>query len=151
MPNEVILIAAVTVDGFIARHNREVTTWSKDLHLFKEQTLGHPVVMGSNTYGTLAAELEGREMIVVHRNDVPKDILSSIDAERCFIIGGGKTYARFAPLLTHIYITPHPFLFGKGVPLFDGEIPERKLVFQNMVPVDEKNGIFQYQYKVFSS
>ena len=86
---EVILIEAVTVDGFIARHSREVTTWSKDLHLFKEQTLGHPVVMGSNTYDTLAAELEGRKMIVVHRNDNPISILESIKEDKCFIIGGG--------------------------------------------------------------
>ena len=151
MPNEVILIAAVTVDGFIARQNREVTTWSKDLHLFKEQTLGHPVVMGSNTYDTLAAELEGREMIVVHRTDDPESILADIESDRCFIIGGGKTYARFAPYLTHLYITPHPIVFGNGVPLFDGDIPELNLSFQNMITIDKKDGIFQYQYKVLPS
>ena len=151
MPNEVILIAAVTVDGFIARHNHEVTTWSKDLHLFKEQTLGHPVVMGSNTYDTLAAELEGREMIVVHRTDDPESILADIESDRCFIIGGGKTYARFAPYLTHLYITPHPIVFGNGVPLFDGDIPELNLSFQNMITIDKKDGIFQYQYKVLPS
>ena len=151
MPNEVILIAAVTVDGFIARHNREVTTWSKDLHLFKEQTLGHPVVMGSKTYDTLAAELEGREMIVVHRTDDPESILADIESDRCFIIGGGKTYARFAPYLTHLYITPHPIVFGNGVPLFDGGIPELNLSFQNMITIDKKDGIFQYQYKVLPS
>ena len=151
MPNEVILIAAVTVDGFIARHNREVTTWSKDLHLFKEQTLGHPVVMGSNTYDTLAAELEGREMIVVHRTDDPESILADIESDRCFIIGGGKTYARFAPYLTHLYITPNPIVFGNGVPLFDGDIPELNLSFQNMITIDKKDGIFQYQYKVLPS
>ena len=151
MPNEVILIAAVTVDGFIARHNREVTTRSKDLHLFKEQTLGHPVVMGSNTYDTLAAELEGREMIVVHRTDDPESILADIESDRCFIIGGGKTYARFAPYLTHLYITPHPIVFGNGVPLFDGDIPELNLSFQNMITIDKKDGIFQYQYKVLPS
>ena len=151
MPNEVILIAAVTVDGFIARHNHEVTTWSKDLHLFKEQTLGHPVVMGSNTYDTLAAELEGREMIVVHRTDEPESILADIDSDRCFIIGGGKTYARFVPYLTHLYITPHPIIFGNGVPLFDGDIPELNLSFQNMITIDKKDGIFQYQYKVLPS
>jgi len=151
MPNEVILIAAVTVDGFIARHNREVTTWSKDLHLFKEQTLGYPVVMGSNTYDTLAAELEGREMIVVHRTDDPESILADIESDRCFIIGGGKTYARFAPYLTHLYITPHPIVFGNGVPLFDGGIPELNLSFQNMITIDKKDGIFQYQYKVLPS
>jgi dihydrofolate reductase len=151
MPNEVILIAAVTVDGFIARHNREVTTWSKDLHLFKEQTLGHPVVMGSNTYDTLAAELEGREMIVVHRTDDPESILADIESDRCFIIGGGKTYARFTPYLTHLYLTPHPIVFGNGVPLFDGGIPELNLSFQNMITIDKKDGIFQYQYKVLPS
>ena len=151
MPNEVILIAAVTVDGFIARHNREVTTWSKDLHLFKEQTLGYPVVMGSNTYDTLAAELEGREMIVVHRTDDPESILADIESDRCFIIGGGKTYARFTPYLSHLYLTPHPIVFGNGVPLFDGGIPELNLSFQNMITIDKKDGIFQYQYKVLPS
>ena len=151
MPNEVILIAAVTVDGFIARHTHEVTTWSKDLNLFKEQTLGFPVIMGSNTYDTLAAELDGREMIVVHRNNNPESILAAIDSDRCFIIGGGKTYARFLPYLTHLFITPHPFIFGKGIPLFDGEISELNLSFQNKITVDEKDGIFQYHYKVFSS
>ncbi|MBT3840300.1 MAG: dihydrofolate reductase [Candidatus Marinimicrobia bacterium] len=151
MPNEVILIAAVTVDGFVARHDREVTTWSKDLRQFKEQTLGHPVVMGSNTYDTLAAELEGRRMIVIHRDDNPKEILNNIEDDRCFIIGGGKTYARFASFLTHLYITPHPFIFGKGISLFDEEVSELKLDFQKIISVDEKNGIFQYQYKVLSS
>ena len=38
MPDRVILIAAVTVDGYIARHNLEITNWSQDLKLFKDQT-----------------------------------------------------------------------------------------------------------------
>jgi len=151
MPNEVILIAAVTIDGLIARHHREVTTWSKDLPLFKEQTLGFHVIMGSNTHATLSAELEDREIIVVHRNDNPASILHTIPGDRCYIIGGGKTYARFAPFLTHLFITPHPLVFGKGIPLFDGEIPDLELVFQQTVSVDEKGGIFQYQYKVKKS
>ena len=69
MPLEIILIAAVTVDGFIARHNNEKTKWTQDLHLFKKQTLGHPVIMGSNTHKTLSNELLGRDVIVVHRDD----------------------------------------------------------------------------------
>jgi len=109
------------------------------------------VVMGSNTYDTLAAELEGRRMIVIHRDDNPKEILNNIEDDRCFIIGGGKTYARFASFLTHLYITPHPFIFGKGISLFDEEVSELKLDFQKIISVDEKNGIFQYQYKVLSS
>ena len=57
MPEEIILIAAVTVDGFIARHNNEITNWTKDLKLFKKQTLGHTVIVGSNTYDTLSKDL----------------------------------------------------------------------------------------------
>jgi dihydrofolate reductase len=151
MPKDVILIAAVTIDGLIARHHHEVTTWSKDLPLFKEQTLGFHVIMGSNTHDTLSAELEGRKTIVVHRTDDPASILDTIPGDRCYIIGGGKTHARFAPFLTHLYITPHPLVFGKGIPLFDGVIPDLELVFQEMVSVDEKVGIFQYQYKVKKS
>ena len=151
MSTDVILIAAVTVDGYIARHNLEETSWSEDLHLFKEQTMGFPIIMGSNTYSTLSAELEGRKTIVIHRNEDPKTILSSIQDEQCFVIGGGKTYFRFAPYITHIYVTPHPYVFGKGIPLFDGPTGEMKLVFQGLVIVNDKKGIYQYQYKVLKS
>ena len=148
MPAEVILIAAVTVDGYIARHNLEVTSWSEDLPLFKEQTMGSPIIMGSNTDSTLSTELEGRKIIVIHRNEDPKSILSSIKEKRCFVIGGGKTYFRFAPHITHIYVTPHPYIFGEGVPLFDGTPEEMVLVFQDLVTVNDKKGIYQYQYRV---
>ena len=57
---DVILIAAVTQDGFIARHENEVTSWTKDLWLFKQQTLGYPVIMGSNTWATLKTELKNK-------------------------------------------------------------------------------------------
>ena len=63
MPEEIILIAAVTVDGFIARHNNEITNSTKDLKLFKKQTLGHTVIVGSNTYDTLSKDLPGRNNI----------------------------------------------------------------------------------------
>ena len=148
MPSEIILIAAVTIDGFIARHSNEITTWTKDLSLFKKQTMGFPVIMGSNTYKTLINELKGREVIVVHRDDNPKDILESISSKKCFVAGGGKTYSRFYPFLTDLFITPHPYVFGSGVPLFSDEIKESRLKFNNLVEVSKKKGIFQYQYKI---
>ena len=55
---DVILTAAVTVNGMIARHPTEVVDWSEDLQLFREQTIGQTVVMGSNTESTLATELD---------------------------------------------------------------------------------------------
>ena len=148
MPSEIILIAAVTLDGFIARHSNEITKWTKDLPLFKEQTMGHPVIMGSNTFHTLSNELVGREVVVVHRNDDPREILQKVKSQKCFIAGGGKTYSRFYPFLTHLYITPHPYVFGKGIKLFSDVVNEAEVVFDNLIQVNEKKGIYQYQYKI---
>jgi len=148
MPNDIILIAAVTIDGFIARHKKEKIQWSRDLSLFKEQTMGHPIIMGPNTYETLEMELEGRDTIVVYREEDPEKTLSKINNSRCFIIGGGSTNSRFSSFFTHLYITPHPHVFGKGVPLFARGTTELKLSFQKLIPVSPENGIYQFQYVV---
>ena len=143
---DITLIAAVTADGFIARHSHETIDWSQDLHLFKEQTMGYPVIMGSNTYECMQNELIGRNIIIVHRKDNPKTVLGRLNAEKCFIAGGGRTNTLFAPYLTHLYLTPHPHVFGKGVPLFY-EMEEElqlKLVYKHRV----NNKMNQLQYKV---
>lgn len=145
---DIILIAATTLDGYIARRNDEVISWSKDLKLFKKQTMGYPVVMGFNTEKTLAVELKGREKIVVQRNDDPKKILDELKAEKCFIVGGGMTYSRFAPFLTHLYITPHPIVFGKGIKLFSNLKEGLSLKFVRKITVNKTEGIFQFQYSV---
>ena len=148
MPNEIILIAAVTVDGFIARQSSEITYWTKDLHLFKKQTKGHSVIMGSNTFNTLSKELKGREVFVITRNENPKEIIGSISSKKCFVAGGGKTNSLFYPYLTHMYITPHPHIFGQGIKLFSDQISELELLFEKTIEVSKDDGIFQYQYKI---
>ena len=147
---DVILIAAITQDGFIAHNSNEVITWSKDLALFKTQTMGCPVIMGSNTYNSIENELKGREIIVFHRNKKPINILNRLSSDKCFIAGGGKTNAYFAPYLTHIFLTPHPIIFGTGVKLFVGEIKEKKLFLENTVAVNAEENIVQYQYKIIN-
>ena len=151
MPNEVILIAAVTVDGYIARHSSEVISWTCDLTLFKEQTMGFPIIMGSNTQKTIFGELRGRKNIVFHRKNDPKKILEEITNPRCFIIGGGQTFSKFYRFLTHLFITPHPYIFGKGVRLFENKVKESHLIFQKLIEINSEKGIYQYQYKVRNS
>ena len=81
-----------------------------------------------------------------------QDILSTIKTKQCFVIGGGKTYYKFASFLTHLYITPHPYIFGEGIRLFDvSGMCELKLKFLQLIEVDNKNGIFQYQYQVLNN
>ncbi len=145
---DVILIAAITADGYIARRSDEIITWSKDLMLFKKQTMGYPVIMGSNTEKTLAVELVGRKKIVIHRNDDAKKILGELNTDKCFVIGGGMTNAKFAPYLTHVYLTPHPIVFGKGISLFSKLDQELSLQFVRMIQVNETEDIYQFQYRV---
>ena len=54
----------------------------------------------------------------------------------------------FYPFLTHLYISPHPYVFGNGVKLFSVIVNEAEVVFENLIQVNENKGIFQYQYKV---
>ena len=145
---EVIGIAAVTVNGYIARHSREKILWSKDLPLFKKQTKNCAVIMGSNTHKMLSDGLPGREMIVVNRTDNPVEILRRIDQKRCFVIGGGKTYSKFSSYLTHLYLTIHPLVFKRGIRLFTKLEKEISISFVRLVPVVAEEGIFQFQFKV---
>ena len=147
---DIILIAAITQDGFIARHSDEVIAWSKDLSLFKTQTMGSPVIMGSNTYNSIENELKGREIIVFHRNKKPINILNRLSSDKCFIAGGGKTKAYFSPYLTHMFLTPHPILFGTGIKLFEGKIKEKKLLLENTVTINTEGNIVQFQYKIIN-
>ena len=145
---DIILIAAITADGYIARHSNEVVDWSQDLRLFRKQTMGYPVIMGSQTKKTLAMDLDGRETTVIHRHSDPEKILDKLHSDKCFIIGGGRTFTRFASYLTHIYLTTHPLIFGKGVLLFPDLNKELDLVFLKMLSVDGVKGLYQFQYKI---
>ena len=145
---DIVLIAAITADGYIARHTNEVVDWSQDLHLFRKQTMGYPVIMGSKTKKTLAMDLDGRETIVIHRHSDPEKILGKLHRDKCFIIGGGRTYTRFASYLTHLYLTIHPIIFGKGILLFPGLDKELDLIFMQMISVEGVEGLYQFQYKI---
>ena len=146
---EIILTAAVTANGMIARDSSETVEWSADLPLFRKQTMGQTVVMGSATEKTLATELDGRSIIVMHREMKPETVLPEVLTDKCFIIGGAKTYSRFAPFLTHLYLTFHPLIFqSDAVPLFFDLKKELNLSFFKKVSVDKEREIYQYQYKV---
>jgi len=144
------LICATTTDGFIARHSTEITTWTKDLLLFKQQTMNKTVIMGSNTFNTLEGELNGRNVVVVTRKDSPEKIIQDIAKKEteCFVAGGGRTNSRFADYITDLYLTPHPLLFGKGVPLFYNETINAKTRLVKASPVPDTSELYQYHFSV---
>jgi len=147
---KIILICATTLDGYIARHSNEITNWTKDLKLFKNQTMGYPVIMGSNTFKTLQNELTGRNVIVFHRNDNPYTIIKELKTtyKRIFIAGGGKTNERFMEYITDMYITPHPVMFGTGIKLFGNNKLKIKTRLTKSIEIHESEGLRQYQFKI---
>ena len=146
---DVILTAAITANGMIAHHFNEAISWSKDLKLFRDQTLGQTVILGSRTARTLTVDLDGRESVVVHRTTNPAEVLEQIKTEKCFIIGGSITYTRFIPFITHVYLTYHPLIFSStSLPLFSGLQTDIILKFVRMIEVEASKGIYQFQYRV---
>ena len=145
---EIIGIAATTANGYIAKHSTEKVEWSRDLSLFKKQTKNSVLFVGYNTHTTILGGLEGRRMIVVKKSDTPSLLLGQIKGQRCFVIGGGKTFSMFAPHLTHLYITIHPLVFRDGIRLFSNIKKDISLSFIKKIPVVEQDGIYQFQYRV---
>lgn len=148
MPEKIILIAAITADGFIAKNENDDLSWTEDKHLFKKQTIGTTIIVGPKTHQIIGGDLPHRKNIVVRQADDPRSILQSISDNICFIIGGAKTYTTYIPFITHLYLTTHPLIFGKGIRLFTDDVGQKSLKKITSIPVPNKPELFQDQYEV---
>jgi dihydrofolate reductase len=63
-----VLVAAIAENGVIGRDGALPWRLRSDLRRFRELTLGHPVVMGRKTYGSIGKPLPGRTNIVITRD-----------------------------------------------------------------------------------
>lgn len=169
MSLDVFMIAAITVDGFIARESAQISTaWTskEDAAWFNRRTKeAGVVVMGSTTFETIGRALPGRLTIVltsqpeVYRQRYPQlseesvvfmtatpdetlNWLKDKNYSEVAICGGSSIYTAFmkAGLITRIYLTVEPVVFGKGVGLFSEDVDvhltlvgEQKLSEQTVV------------------
>jgi dihydrofolate reductase len=141
-------LAAITLDGKIARHARHFTNWTspEDKAVFREHMNGSDVVVaGNNTYKTAEMFLSKRNCIVFTRS-VPtaerlRDNLLMLNPEGAAIqeflgvyrtvalIGGTEVYTYFLErgLIDNLYLTIEPLIFGNGLDLFrlEGETSAR--------------------------
>ncbi len=141
---KVFLIAAMTMDGFIARDEKHASFgWNskEDKKRFVELTKrAGVVIMGSTTYNTLPGLLKERVNIVYSRDKkfegaemtqkAPAELLKELEArgfKEVAICGGSKIYTMFmkAKVVDRIYLTVEPLIFGKGIPLFSDELQFR--------------------------
>lgn len=139
----VLLLAALTVDGKIARSAHELSDWTsrEDKRLFVRTSKEAGVlVMGRATYETLPAPLPGRLHVVLTRHpedcapaegveftaETPERVLADLAARgytTVVLSGGAQTYHAFlgAGLVDELWLTIEPLAFGRGVSLFGDE------------------------------
>ena len=135
----IIAIAAVTLDGRIAAHEKHFSDWTsaEDKDVMRKLLDGSDVVLvGHNTYKTAIQPLSKRSCIVLTSSvtEVKKEsdlvtyinpqysdlkkILSEYAIVAC--LGGTQTYTYLLEhgMLDEIYLTIEPIIFGTGLPLF---------------------------------
>lgn len=164
----IILLAAVTANGLIAKDSTEPSTaWTSahDRKFFVEETKKYGVlIMGRNTYKTIGKPLPGRLIIVLTEkpeeiNVVPGSVetaqgdLRTIvdDIEKrgyssLVVAGGAHVYGTFleAGLVDELALTVEPHLFHSGTNLVSGLTRDLKLNLLDVQRLGEQSILLRY-------
>jgi len=117
MMPQINLIVAMARNRVIGLNNALPWRLPEDLQFFKRTTLGHPIVMGRNTYESIGKPLPGRRNIVVSRQvdylapgcevvgSLPAAIALCAEASNVFVIGGAQLYEQALPLADRLLVT----------------------------------------------
>ena len=114
---DINIIAAIGRNNELGKKNDLIWRLKGDMKFFRETTMGHPVVMGKNTFDSLPRVLPGRKNIVLCPDDVENSEIELYKSIRdflikyqgfdgdVFIIGGPSIYRQFIDLATKMYLT----------------------------------------------
>ncbi|MDB5726642.1 MAG: diacylglycerol kinase [Novosphingobium sp.] len=116
IPQEVLLVVAVTTNGVIGAGGSMPWHLPADFRRVKTMTMGKPLVMGRKTFESLPGILPGRRHIVVTRDSQwsaeGADVAHSVDealamanAPHIVIFGGAQIYAQSLPRASRIELT----------------------------------------------
>jgi dihydrofolate reductase len=139
---KVVLIVAITADGFIAKDQNHLANWTskEDKQLFVSLTKKYNVmIMGSNTFKTINRALPDRRTIVYTTkpesilvagiettNSLPVKLISDLEKQgvnAITVCGGASIYDMFlrANLVSDMYITIEPIIMGRGINIFKND------------------------------
>lgn len=139
---KVILIAALSADGYIGKSKTHLADWtSKEdkQHFVATTKESGVIIMGRVTYETIGKALPDRRTIVLSRSYAaisdaevsslqPKELLASLsEYDTVCICGGQQIYSLFmeAGVVDELQLTIEPVLFGQGVTLFNDRYARR--------------------------
>ncbi len=164
------LIAAVTLDGKIAKNSSHFTDWtSKEDKKFMQKELNKSdvIIVGNNTFQTAKKPLSKRNCIVLNhkikekkenqtknlifinpeKTEIKK-IITKNNYKKICILGGMQTYSFFLRknLIDEMFITIEPLIFGKGLSLFDYQ-KEKKFKLISMKKLNKKGSLLLHYKK----
>ena len=162
MKPKIVAIAAITIDGKIARNQGHFTDWtSPEDKTFLRGFLNtcDAIVVGNNTYKTAEAPLSKRNCIVFTHdvestrqarenlllcNPANASIETVLEPYRIVaLLGGTQTYSYFLHrnLIDELYLTIEPVVFGDGLPLFKCENDTLAFQFVSVEKLNEQGAL----------
>lgn len=156
----------MSVDGRIAAQSDEFVDWTsaedKRFFVMKTKEAG-VVIMGRRTFQTIGEPLPDRLNVIMTRQEAPFDDIPGVlectdesphavvhSLERrgytaAVVAGGREIYSAFlaAGLVTDIYITLEPIIFGGGVPVVEG-IGSKKLQLMSVEKLGSQSVLLHY-------
>ncbi len=111
-------VVAMSKERLIGKDGTMPWNLPEDLKLFKDLTMGHPILMGRKTYESIGRPLPGRQNIVLTRQrdwqasdkvTVIQDISQLCEIElmhpEVMVIGGGEIYKLLLPQISCLYVS----------------------------------------------
>jgi dihydrofolate reductase len=161
---KIILMAAVTLDGKIARHNSHFVDWSsrEDKKLFFQTSKrAGVIIVGNSTFKTFPSPLPGRLHVVFTRtlegkqsvpgsieftNAPPQQIVTDLESRgytEAVLTGGAQINALFlqAGLIDEIWLTVEPLIFGEGINLFLGSEFDLRAALLSVETLNEEGSV----------
>jgi dihydrofolate reductase len=150
------IVVAVADNRVIGAHGGLPWRVRADLRKFRALTMGKPLVMGRKTFESISRVLDGRDVIVVTRQDdfaragifVAASFAAALKlageraeargADAICIVGGGDIYAAAMPLADRLYVT-HVAARPAGDTLFP-EISPEKWTIVSREPLPQSEG-----------
>lgn len=115
------MIAAVDKNWGIGRKGKLLVSIPQDMKLFRNETMGHVIVMGrktlesfpgqkplpgrTNVVLTRDASYEVKGAVVVHSESELQEVLAGYESDDIYVIGGEQIYRLLLPLCDTAHIT----------------------------------------------